>query len=172
LEPVDGYTSEDFQVAIGVLPQEGLQEVAQALSQALEGAGEQREDYWRHRIQPFWKQIWPKSRDLASNGIAESLARLCIAADGEFSSALTAVVDWVRPIEYPHYVVHQLQESGLCAQFPEPALRLLDAILTDQPWAPQELGQCLDAIAQRNPKLRQDHRYQRLVEYARRRAIE
>jgi hypothetical protein len=47
LDPVD------FQSAIGALPQEGLQEAAQALSQALVGAGEQREDYWKNRIQPF-----------------------------------------------------------------------------------------------------------------------
>jgi hypothetical protein len=46
LDPVDGYTPQDFQSAICALPQEGLQEAAQALAQALEGAGEQREDYW------------------------------------------------------------------------------------------------------------------------------
>lgn len=166
---MEGYTSVDFQAAIGALPQEGLQEVARALSQALESAGEQREDYWKNRVQLFWLQVWPKSRDLASNSIAESLALLCIAASGEFPSALAAVADWLRPIEHPHYVVHQLHASGLCARFPEVALRLLDAILADQPWAPTELGQCLEAIAQAMPDLQKDRRYRRLVEYARRR---
>jgi hypothetical protein len=170
LDPVDCYRSADFQAAVGALPQEGLQEVARALSQALESAGEQREDYWKNRVQLFWQGVWPKSRDLASKSIAESLARLCIAAGGEFPSALAAVVDWLRPIEHPHYVVHRLHESGLSARFPEAALRLLDAILTDQPWAPRELGQCLEAIAQAMPDLRKDHRYQRLAEYARRHA--
>jgi hypothetical protein len=80
LEPVDTYTAQDFQAALGTLPQEGLHEAAQALVQALEGAGEQREDYWTNRIQPFWQGIWPKSRQLASKSIAESLARLSIAA--------------------------------------------------------------------------------------------
>jgi hypothetical protein len=168
LDPVEGYTSADFQAAIGTLPQEGLQEVARALSQALESAGEQREDYWKNRVQLFWQQVWPKSRDLTSNSIAESLALLCIAAGGKFPSALAAVVDWLRPIENPHYVVHQLHASGLCARFPEAALRLLDAIVMDQPWAPRELVQCLEAIAQAMPDLRQDHRHQRLTEYARR----
>lgn len=171
LEPVDGYTADDFQAAVGALPQEGLQEVAQALSQALEGAGEQREDYWKNRVQLFWRQAWPKSRDLAANSIAESLGRLCIAAGGEFPSALAAVVDWLKPIEHPDYVVHRLQESGLCARFPETALRLLDAVLTDQRWAPRELRQCLDAIAMTMPELRQDHRFRKLAEYARRRGL-
>jgi len=169
LDPVDGYKSEDFQAAIGALPQEGLQEVAQALTQALEGAGEQREDYWKNRVQVFWQRIWPKSRDMASSSIAESLTRLSIAAGNEFPSALAAVGDWLRPIEHPDYVVHLLHESGLSARFPETALRLLVAILTDQSWAPRELGQCLHAIAQAMPVLQQDHRHQKLSEYARRR---
>jgi hypothetical protein len=171
LDPVDGYTPQDFQSAIGALPQQGLQEAAQALVQALEGAGEQREDYWKNRIQPFWQQVWPKSLELASNGIAESLARLSIAARGEFPPALSTVLDWLRPIEYPHYVVHGLHESGLAGRFPEDALRLLNAVLDDQPWAPRELGQCLTAIAEATPALEQDSRYQRLVQYSRRRGI-
>lgn len=168
LDPIDGYTSDDFQAAIGALPQEGLQEVAQALSQALEGAGEQREDYWRNQVHRFWQRVWPKSRDLASKSIAESLARLCVAAGGEFPSAVAALVDWLLPIEHPDYVVHRLHEAGLCTRFPEAALRFLGAVLIDQRWAPRELGQCLDAIAQAMPNLQQDPRHIMLTEYGRR----
>jgi hypothetical protein len=170
LDPVEGYTSADFRTAIGTLPQEGLQEVARALSQALEGAGEQREDYWKNRVQPFWQDVWPKSRELASNSIVESLAVLSIAAGEEFPSALAAVADWLRPIEHPHYVVRELHESELCARFPDAALRLVDAIVTDQPWAPSEVVKCLEAIAQAMPRLRSDRRYRRLAEYARQHA--
>jgi hypothetical protein len=169
LDPVEGYSSEDFQGAIGALPEQGLREVAQALSQALGGAGDQREDYWKNRVQPFWQHIWPKSRDLASNSIAETLVSLCIAAGEAFPSALATIGDWLRPIEHPHYAVHRLHASGLSARFPEESLRLLDAILADQPWAPSELRSCLESIEQAEPTLRKDHRYQRLVEYARRR---
>lgn len=171
LEPVDTYTTQEFQSAFGTLPQEGLDEAARALVRALEGAGEQREDYWSNRIQPFWQGIWPKSRQLVSNGIAESLARLSIAARGQFPAALTAVLDWLQPIEHPDYVVHLLHESGLSGRFPEAALRLLDAIIDDQPWAPRELGQCLTAIAEAKPALEQDSCYPRLVQYSRRRGI-
>ncbi|MEN1479537.1 hypothetical protein AAIH16_38880, partial [Pseudomonas aeruginosa] len=44
LGPTDGYTMEEFRDSIAALPQEGLQESAQALSQALEGAADQREE--------------------------------------------------------------------------------------------------------------------------------
>ncbi|MCG8391830.1 MAG: hypothetical protein P1U78_07570 [Alcanivoracaceae bacterium] len=171
LGPTEEYAADEFRSAIGELPQEGLEESAQALFQALEGAGDQREDYWKNRVQPFWKQIWPKSRDLATPRIAESLTRLVIAARGEFPAALAAVRDWLQPIEHPDYVVHLLAESGLCKRFPAEALLLLNSVIGDQQWAPRELGQCLDDIVQADPQLGQDARYQRLREYFRRRGV-
>jgi hypothetical protein len=171
LGPTEGYTADEFRSAIGALPQEGLEECAQALSQALEGAADQREDYWKNRVQPFWQHVWPKSRDLATWRIAESLTRLIIAARGEFPAALAAVQDWLQPIEHLHYVVHLLHESGLCRRFPAEALRLLNAVIADQQWAPRKLGQCLDEIVQAAPRLAQDAQYLRLREYSRRRGI-
>lgn len=169
LGPTEGFTVDEFQTAIGALPQDGLEESAQALSQALEGAADQREDYWKNRVQPFWRRVWPKSRDLATPRIAESLTRLIIAAGSEFPTALAEVQDWLQAIEHPYYVVHLLQESGLCNRFPSHALHLLDAVVDDQQWAPQELGQCLDEIEQAAPQLVRDARCQRLREYSRRR---
>jgi hypothetical protein len=171
LDPVEGYASADFQAAIVALPQEGLEEVALALMQALESAGEQREDYWRNRVTPFWKQVWPKSRDLASNNIARSLALLCIAAGSEFPSALDTVAVWLCPIEHSDFVVHKLHESELHIRFPEAALRLFNAILNDQSCPPRELVQCLEGIAKAEPSLQKDRRYQCLSEYARRRGL-
>jgi hypothetical protein len=171
LGPTDGYTLDEFRSAIGALPQEGLEKCAQALSQALEGAAEQREDYWKNRVQPFWLHVWPKSRDLATPRIAESLTRLIIAARSEFPAALTAMQDWLQPIEHPHYVVHLLRESGLCTRFPVDSLGLLDTVINDQPWPHQELVQCLDEIVTAAPQLSRDSKFQRLREYLRRLGI-
>jgi hypothetical protein len=167
LGPTDGYTLEEFRTAIGALPQEGLQESAQALSQALEGAADQREEYWRNRIRPFWQHVWPKSRDLATPSIAESFVRLSIAAGSEFPAVLAAVQDWLLPIEHPNYVLHQLHESGLCNRFPVAALQLLNVIIDDQAWTHRELGQCLGAIVEEAPRLSQDAQYRRLLEFSR-----
>lgn len=169
LGPIEGYTAEEWRAAIATLPQEGLQESAQALVQALEGAADQREEYWKNRIQPFWRDVWPKSRNLATPGISESLARLCTAAGSEFPAALTAVLDWLRPIEYPYDVVDRLHETGLCSRFPAHALQLLAAIIADQPWVVPELEQCLDLIVQADANLAKDPAYYRLREYVRRR---
>ena len=165
LGPIEGYTADEFQSAIGTLPQEGLEDSAQALYQALEGTADQREDYWRNRVQPFWQHVWPKSLDIATPRIAESLARLIIAARGEFSAALAAVEGWLQPVEHPHFVVHLMQEANLCFRYPADALRLLDALIAEQQWMPPELGQCLDQIEQAAPLLEQDPRCQRLRGY-------
>ena len=162
LELIEGYSPSDFQSAIEALPQKGLEESAQALYQALEGAADQREDYWKNRVRPFWHDIWPKSRSLATPRMADSFARLAIAAGSEFPAALATVEDWLQPIEHPDYIVHLLQESDLCTRFPEESLTLLRTLITDQIWGLDNLKQCLDKIAQASPELSQDARLIRL----------
>lgn len=169
LEPVDGYSRQEFKHAIATLPQAGLDEVAETLPQALEGAGEQREDYWKHRVVPFWQQIWPKSHSLVSDNVVDSLVRLCIAAGNAFPAAIDIVHHSLRRIARDNGIVDRLDESGLCRRFPADALRLLDAVVDDQAWVPLELRQCLDAIADAAPHLAQDPRYQRLREHIRKR---
>jgi hypothetical protein len=169
LDPGDTFTTAQLAAAIRALPVDGLRESARTLVQTLEGAGEQREDYWKNRVLPFWEKIWPKSRDHASSANAESLARLCIAAGNGFPSALAAVGNWLRVVQSPDYVIHRLQDTSLSARFPEDALRLLSTIVGDQPsWLSADLRKCLDAIGQIAPNLRQDHAYMKLDEIARR----
>ena len=169
LDPGDTFTTSELASAVRALPPEGLREAGEALTRALESAGDQREDYWKNRIQPFWERIWPKSNDRASDPNAEDLARLCIAGGEEFPSAIALVGKWLRTVEHPDYVIHLLHESGLCMRFPQNALQFLDAILGDQPsWLRPELRQCLNAIAQVAPNWRQDRRFTRVDELARR----
>ncbi|HAT2491891.1 TPA: hypothetical protein I8213_003610 [Aeromonas hydrophila] len=171
LGPTEGYTLGEFRSAIGSLPQEGLEKSAQVLTQALESAADQCEEYWKNRVQPFWQQVWPKSRDLATPRIANSLACLAIAARGEFPAALATVQHWLKPIERPHSVVHELHESGLCQRFPVEAVRLLNAVIAEPQSAPEKLEQCLREIVQASPPLGQDTRYRRLQEHFRMRGM-
>jgi hypothetical protein len=168
---IEGYSVGDFRSAIGALPQEGLEQSAQALVQALEAAAGQREDFWRNRAHPFWQQIWPKSLELVSPLVATFLARLAIAARGEFPAALGAVQHWLKPIDHPDFTVHLLCESRLCKRFPAETLSLLNAVIAEPPWVPQELSQCLDAIVDVAPDLAQNACYLRLREYLRRHTV-
>jgi hypothetical protein len=166
LEPLEGYSASDFQAALGVLPVEGLREAAQALSQAMEGVGEQREEYWKNRVGPLWQAVWPKSQDLVSPGIAEHLARLAIAAGNEFPAALAAIESWLTPIEHPTYLVNLLKKAGHCLRFGIASLKLLAAIMKDQLWGWEGVGHCLDEIASCDPALVNDPRFRRLREQA------
>lgn len=165
LEQIAGYTVKELRTAMRALSQEGLEECARTLSQALEGSADQRGNYWENRVQPFLKNIWPKSRSLLTPQIAESFARLIIAAGSRFPDALTALKGWLQPIESPHYIVHLLDESELCKRFPERALNFLDTVIVDPTWTLRKLGKCLNDIKQTAPNLTQDVRYMRLRKY-------
>jgi len=164
LGAIEGYTKDDFRQAVSDLPAEALEDSAQALVQALEGAAEQREEYWRNRAYKFWHDIWPKSRELATPRIAELLTRLAIAAGGEFPAALNAVKGWLKPFENLHYVITSLKESGLCKRFPAESLSLLDTLIKDQRWLPTDLGACLSEITLASPALKEAIGYRHLTE--------
>ncbi|UWE15646.1 anti-phage defense-associated sirtuin Dsr1 [Herbaspirillum huttiense] len=168
LGAVEGYETDELRAAFDALPQEGLEEAAQALYQALEGAGDTKDQYWKNRVLPFWRTLWPKSREHATPRIAESLTRLCIAAGPQFPNAVTEVKNWLQPIDHPDYIVHLLHESGLCLLFPEPSLHILELAIGKPNWIPSDLKMCLDTIAEAMPNLALDSRYLRLVELYRR----
>lgn len=164
LEQIWGYTVEEFQSAISALPQEGLEQCALTLCEALEGAGNQSDHYWKNRIEPFWQEIWPKSANLVTPKISESLIQLAIEAQTEFPSALATVKNWLVPIKNPYNFAYKLYESNLCLKFPTDALKALNIVTFDQDWLPKELNKCLEMIKQVAPELENDIRYRRLQE--------
>lgn len=170
LGPVDGYKPEDWRAAFSALPPEALEEAAQAMAQALEGAADQREQYWKNRVRPLWQKVWPKSRDLATPGVAESLARLSIAAGDSFPEALDAVSAWLQPVAHPFYVVHVLLKSGLGGRFPIEALRLLSVVVSEQILDAKELRKCLDQITSADVSVLEHAAYRRLDQICRKQA--
>ncbi|KAF0810073.1 hypothetical protein A167_01104 [Alcanivorax sp. S71-1-4] len=169
LDPGDTFTNTELAAATRALPPDGLHDAAQALVRALEGAGEQRADYWTNRVAPYLHAIWPKTRDNVSPAIAASLGRLCIAAQDAFPEALALLRAWLQPPAHPNYLVHRLHEAGLCGKFPEQALDFLSLVIGDQTqWPPSDLGACLDAIRIAAPELEADPRFERLMAYLRR----
>lgn len=168
LDTSEGYTVDDYRLALSKLPPNGLAASAQAFYQAVASAGEQRENYWRNRAQPFWQKIWPKSREKATPRIGEFLTLMAISARDEFPSALTTIKDWIKPIDHPYAIVQSLQNSELCAKFPDNALMLLDLVIYDQKWGSEGVDKCLNEILQTKPELAMDSRYLRLSEYVRR----
>lgn len=170
LDRGDTFTVAELAGATHVLPPDGLHETAQTLARALEGAGEQRADYWTNRVTPYFHAIWPKTRDNASPAIAESLGRLCVAAQDRFPDALVLLRPWLQSLARPNFLVHLLHQANLCGKFPEQALDFLDRVIGGEvSWSPSELGACLEKIATASPGSTADPRFQRLLAIARRR---
>lgn len=169
LDQGDVFTNAELATATRALPPDGLQEVARTLARAQEGAGPQRAEYWSNRIKPYLGAIWPRTREHVSPAIAESLGLLCVAAGDAFPEALRLLRAWLRPLDFPDYLVGRLHEEGLCGRFPEEALTFLSLIIGDQTqMAPRELQACLDAIRNAAPHLEADQRFQNLITYLRR----
>lgn len=169
LDPSDTFTIAELAGATRALPIDGLHDAAQALVRALEGAGDQRADYWTNRVTPYLHAIWPKTRDNISPAIAESLSRLCVAAQESFPVALELLRAWLQPLVHPDYVVHLLHEAGLCQRFPENALDFLSLVIGDHfQWPPSDLGACLEEIGTAAPALEADQRFEQLMAYLRR----
>ena len=85
LDPGETFTKVELADATRALPADGLHSAAQALVRALEGAGEQRADYWTNRVVPSYRgSIWPKSRQRITAEISEGLGLVCVAARESF----------------------------------------------------------------------------------------
>lgn len=169
LDPRETFTTAELAAATRALPPDGLHDAAQALVRALEGAGEQRADYWTNRVAPYLHAIWPKTRDNFSPAIAESLGRLCVAAQNAFPEALALLRVWLQPPPHADYVVHRLHLSGLCSRFPEEALDFLSLVVDEQGQPPPtDLAACLGAIQASLPELEADPRFEVLRAYLQR----
>ena len=169
LDRGDTFTAEELADATRALPEEGLSNVAQALVRTLEGAGEQRGEYWRNRVLPYLRSIWPKTHHVITPAISESLARLCVAAHESFPEALGELRHWLQPLENPDFVVHLLQNAELCDRCPETTLLFLDIVVGNETrWPPNDLEGCLRAIVEAEQNFHADFRYKRLMEHLRR----
>ncbi len=172
LDPGDTFTTSELAEATCKLPAAGLQSAAQALTRALEGAGEQRGEYWINRVLPYLKSVWPKSREVMTPAISGPLGRLCVAARGAFPEAMEALRHWLQPVEHPNYLVRLLNKAKLCEQYPSDTLVFLDAVISgNTQWLPRELKQCLDDICNADQALANDPRLIRLTELCERRGM-
>lgn len=159
---LDGYTNTDFRDAFRSLPQEGLEASARSLVQALASAGEQREEFWKNRIKPFWHDFWPKSVKFVTPHIVESLYRICIAAGPAFPMALKDFQDFLKTSDSANLVVLELKETDLCSKFPDEALLMLSLAIDEKHRPIRDLRDCLNLIAKAAPNIQQSEEFLKL----------
>jgi hypothetical protein len=169
LEFRESFSWSDLASTTRLLPVEGLKRAAQTIYEAVAAAGDKRKAYWDNRVSPYLLNVWPKSSANNSAAIAESLARLCIAAQDAFPQAFSDLEAWLIPPDYPGFLVHMLEESKLCEQFPTDALKFLSKIIGDNAKSlDANLLACLDAIQNADPNTATDPKMRRLRDLQRR----
>ena len=169
LDPGDVFRNSELALAMRALPQGALEHAAETVARAVDGAGDQRADFWRNRAAPYLKAIWPKTPNVISETVSESFCLACIASGDAFPEALKQVRSWLQSVQYPARIAHPLHEAELDTRFPEPALELLHRVVGDEArwFCPDDLATCLNAIRTAEPELEHDHRFRRLLEILR-----
>jgi hypothetical protein len=164
LDPAsDVFSPSELRKATHDLPAEGLRESLHTLVEDLKSAGDQREAFWENRIQPYWQNIWPKSKDRLTEELTREIVHLLIATGNAFPKALDTVKYALCPMRSPYPAIRHLTPSGLLRQFPQETLDLLNRILGEDSMMQMEVETCLTQIAQAWPESLFDPRHQRLT---------
>ena len=164
LDPGDVFRNRELGLAMQALPRNALKHAANTVFRAVDGAGDQRAEYWRNRAAPYLDAIWPKAPQMMSEGVSENFARACIAAGDAYADALGQAHAWLQPLPFPDRIAHALHHAEIDSRFPERALELLHRIVADDAQAFfMHLPTCLNTIRTVQPPLEHDHRFQRLV---------
>lgn len=171
LDPMDGYKLDDFSQAMAHLPKERLEECARTLLQAFDSIAEvQRKTYWEEHIVPFWQKVWPKKRELATPEISAILFRMILIEPEIFPDTFDLIKDWLQPHKCRSGLL-ELSRSGLCKQYPDLVLELLNLIIPEEITGfyglADYLRACLDEIRSTDANLVNDPRYRRLDEFER-----
>lgn len=162
LDSGEVFTKKELADATRLLDQDGLERGLISLVNGLQNAGDQREEYWRHRVKLYMQGVWPDEAEKTEE-VAVRVAQLCVEAGKAFPEAVDEFKGWLVPIEHANLIFDHLLERGHAHSYPNHALELLDRLTgTDPTWLPGDFKQCLDAIATAKPGLKDDHRYKRL----------
>ena len=160
LNDLDGYALSDFVDLFDQLPQEALNEAADALVEYIKAHKDQSEEYWKNSVEIFWKEVWPKNSDRISFSIAASVAEILVFYGNDFSTTFKKMQYWLMPIKYPYYILETLANSEVCKKFPLESLEFIYLIVDkEDAYRPDSLGRCMELIVESNSQLVNDPKF-------------
>ncbi|QIE45819.1 hypothetical protein G5B38_09935 [Pseudohalocynthiibacter aestuariivivens] len=164
MEPSGTFVMQDFKRVVDTLSVNASEKIANTLFRALQGAGDQRKQYFENRISNFFQRLWPKTQDVKTPEVSKAFAQLCTVSGDAFPEAVAMLRDWFQPVGDTGLILHLLQKSDLAQNYPAEVLDLLDLTIgNDDPWLSEDLKRLLLTIQAANPPSAEDARFQRLV---------
>lgn len=160
LNDLDGYALSDFVDLFDQLPQEALNEAADALVEYIRAHKDQSKEYWKSNVAIFWREVWPKNKERRSLSIAESVAEILVLHGDDFSSSFENLRYWLKPLKYPYRILDNLAKSQISVKYPLETLDFIYLIISKEDiHSLDKLKECLKLIAQSNPELVNNHKY-------------
>lgn len=160
--PDRGVSTREAQDVLQDMPPQHLAKAAWMLKDMLSSAGDKASVLWQETIGPWFTQAWPKHEEAKSVEVSSNLAWIAIEAGDAFPNAVDTVEHMLQPHKWGD-ILHELKESGLHERFPDPAWKLIRHVVgRDTVTAGSNLPEMLDAIAQTNPAIAEDHDFKRL----------
>lgn len=164
LNDLDGYALSDFVDLFDELPQEALNEAADALVEYIKAHKDQSEEYWKSKVAIFWREVWPKNKERISLSIAESVAEILVLYGDDFSSSFETLRYWLKPLKYPYRILNDLAKSQICEKYPLEALDFISLIIDKEDiYSLDKLQKCLKLIAQSNSEVVNSSKYMDLL---------
>jgi hypothetical protein len=158
------FSSTELKDVFSKLPAEYLEIVAITLFQALEGAGEQQEEYLTNRVMPFVKRFWPNTLEARTPGTFCYFAQMIAVSRNGFQDAFDFFKNYLGQTADFGYLLRLLEDGGLTADHPSEILALLNATIPeDVPYLFDGLGRLLGIIKDANPALSNEPGFIRLT---------
>lgn len=157
------FTSTELRTTIAKLPSECLESVAQALFNAAQGAGAQKDEYIEHRVIPFVRTLWPNKQEARTPETFRYFAQLCAISGSAFELAFRRLKDHLGPTEHFDYLISLLLETKLPELHPKEVLTILNsAIPVAVNYLSVDLTSLLNSIEESDSSLTNEIEFHRL----------
>ena len=158
------FSSTELKVVFSKLPAEYLNTVAATLFRALQGAGEQQEEYLKNRIIPFVKSFWPSKPEARTPETFRYFAQMAAVSRNGFEEGFACFKDHLGQTSDFSYLLNLLEDGGLAADYPSEILAVLNATIPqDVPFLGGGLRPLLAIIQDANPALSNHPHFIRLT---------
>lgn len=152
---------------------DGRAEILDSLQKQVFAAAKDSGSFWINRVEPWIESSWPKDLKFIDQKTSKSFALAAIGAGSEFERAVGVALKYIKEIEEPSIVIYRLNsmkvaDKQLVPSFPSSALKLMNAIISDQSkWPGPTWRDVLDQIGSADKSLIATDYYKRIDEFLR-----